>query len=82
MPVQHQWASVAAWQDEAHVIENRRQYRQKFADFYAIVHPVLPLSMPKQDFIFGLKCLKALLTKPLLNFCMKKPILPCWQADI
>jgi N-succinyldiaminopimelate aminotransferase len=26
-----QAASAAAWNDEAHVIENRRQYREKFA---------------------------------------------------
>ncbi|MBK6756318.1 MAG: succinyldiaminopimelate transaminase [Moraxellaceae bacterium] len=52
MPVQHQWASVAAWQDEAHVVANRAQYRQKFADFYAIVHPVLPLTMPQAGFYF------------------------------
>jgi N-succinyldiaminopimelate aminotransferase len=52
MPVQHQWASVAAWQDEEHVVANRAQYRQKFADFYAIVHPVLPLTMPQAGFYF------------------------------
>ena len=52
MPVQHQYASVAAWQDETHVIANREQYRQKFADFYAIVHPVLPLTMPDAGFYF------------------------------
>ncbi len=55
MPVQHQWASVAAWQDEAHVVANRAQYRQKFADFYAIVHPVLPLTMPQAGFYFWVK---------------------------
>jgi N-succinyldiaminopimelate aminotransferase len=30
MPVQHQYASIAAWRDEAHVHHNRRQYREKF----------------------------------------------------
>jgi N-succinyldiaminopimelate aminotransferase len=30
MPLQHQYASMAAWQDEAHVIENRRCYAEKF----------------------------------------------------
>lgn len=31
MPLQHQYASIAAWQDETHVIENRRCYTEKFA---------------------------------------------------
>ncbi|HSC74627.1 MAG TPA: succinyldiaminopimelate transaminase [Pseudomonadales bacterium] len=31
MPLQHQYASIAAWQDEAHVIENRRCYTEKFS---------------------------------------------------
>jgi N-succinyldiaminopimelate aminotransferase len=30
MPVQHQLASIAAWDDEQHVIDNRTLYRQKF----------------------------------------------------
>ena len=47
MPVQHQWASVAAWQDEHHVIANREQYRQKFHIFYAMVNPYLPLTSHK-----------------------------------
>ncbi len=31
MPLQHQHASIAAWQDEAHVLENRRFYAEKFS---------------------------------------------------
>ncbi len=49
-PVQH--ASIAAWKDEAHVAENRRLYREKFAAFYERVHPVLPLTMPEAAFYF------------------------------
>ena len=30
MPLQHQMASIAAWNDETHVVENRRLYREKF----------------------------------------------------
>lgn len=30
MPLQHQYASIAAWDDEAHVVENRRCYAEKF----------------------------------------------------
>ena len=31
MPVHHQLGSIAAWNDEHHVRENRQQYREKFA---------------------------------------------------
>ncbi len=47
-----QMASIAAWKDEAHVIENRRLYREKFAAFYERVNPVLPLTMPQAAFYF------------------------------
>jgi N-succinyldiaminopimelate aminotransferase len=45
-------ASVAAWRDEAHVIESRRLYRGKFATFHDKVNPVLPLAMPEAAFYF------------------------------
>ena len=47
-----QMASIAAWKDEAHVVENRRLYREKFAMFYEKVNPVLPLRMPEAAFYF------------------------------
>ena len=47
-----QLASVPAWRDEAHVIENRRLYREKFARFREIVNPVLPLVMPQAAFFY------------------------------
>ncbi|MFZ3321116.1 MAG: succinyldiaminopimelate transaminase [Usitatibacter sp.] len=47
-----QMASIAAWKDEAHVIENRRLYREKFAAFFERVNPVLPLTMPQAAFYF------------------------------
>ncbi len=47
-----QLASIAAWNDEAHVVENRRLYREKFASFYERVNPVLPLVMPDAAFYF------------------------------
>jgi N-succinyldiaminopimelate aminotransferase len=47
-----QMASIAAWNDEAHVVENRRLYREKFAAFYERVNPVLPLTMPQAAFYF------------------------------
>jgi hypothetical protein len=47
-----QLASIAAWKDEAHVRENRRLYREKFAAFHSAVDPVLPLTMPAAAFYF------------------------------
>jgi N-succinyldiaminopimelate aminotransferase len=47
-----QTASVAAWNDEAHVVENRRLYREKFAAFYERVNPVLPLARPEAAFYY------------------------------
>jgi N-succinyldiaminopimelate aminotransferase len=50
-----QAASEVAWRDEAHVIENRRLYREKFKAFFDIVNPVLPLAMPQAAFYFWMK---------------------------
>lgn len=47
-----QQASIAAWKDEAHVRENRRLYREKFAAFYDLVNPVLPLARPDAAFYY------------------------------
>ena len=47
-----QLASVAAWKDEAHVVENRRLYREKFARFREIVGDALPLTMPEAAFYY------------------------------
>ena len=47
-----QLASVAAWNDEAHVVENRRLYREKFAAFHERVNPVLPLTRPEAAFYY------------------------------
>jgi N-succinyldiaminopimelate aminotransferase len=43
-------ASMAAWQDEAHVVENRRLYREKFATALDILRPVLDVTMPDGAF--------------------------------
>lgn len=45
-----QAASIAAWQDEAHVVENRRLYREKFQAVLPILQPVLPVEMPEAGF--------------------------------
>ena len=47
-----QAASIAAWNDEDHVLENRRLYREKFDAFYDIVNPVLPLGKPEAAFYY------------------------------
>jgi len=50
MPVQHQIASIAAWKDEQHVLENRNQYRQKFDAVIEILAPVMKLTRPEASF--------------------------------
>lgn len=45
-----QAASVAAWNDEAHVEENRRLYREKFASVTPILAPHLGVSVPDAGF--------------------------------
>ena len=52
MPVQHQLASAAAWDDEAHVRQNRALYREKFRNVKALLDPVLPLTLPDAGFYF------------------------------
>jgi len=43
-------ASIAAWQDEAHVIDNRQQYRAKFDAVLPILQPVLDVTRPDASF--------------------------------
>lgn len=50
MPVPTQLASVAAWQDEAHVIDNREAYRQKFDAVLKILNGVLDVAKPDAGF--------------------------------
>jgi N-succinyldiaminopimelate aminotransferase len=45
-----QAASVAAWSDEAHVIANRRLYREKFAKVTPLLQPVMDVQMPDAGF--------------------------------
>lgn len=45
-----QAASIAAWNDEAHVAENRRLYAEKFARVTEILQPALPVAMPDAGF--------------------------------
>ncbi len=45
-----QAASVAAWNDEEHVIDNRRQYREKFAAVTPLLAQVLDVTLPDAAF--------------------------------
>jgi N-succinyldiaminopimelate aminotransferase len=45
-----QAASIAAWNDETHVAENRRMYADKFAKVVDILKPVLPVTVPDAGF--------------------------------
>ena len=50
MPVQTQLASVAAWNDEAHVQANRQLYREKFDAMLDILSPVMDVQRPDGGF--------------------------------
>jgi N-succinyldiaminopimelate aminotransferase len=54
MPLQHQWASIAAWSDEDHVVENRRRYREKFDAVTAALDGALDVEMPTAGFYLWL----------------------------
>ena len=54
MPPAHQLASIAAWNDEAHVEENRRLYQEKFDAVLAILSPVCEAQRPDAGFYIWL----------------------------
>jgi len=45
-----QAASIAAWDDEAHVVANREQYRQKFAAVTPLLAEVMDVRLPDAGF--------------------------------
>ena len=45
-----QTASIAAWSDEAHVEDNRRQYREKFAQVTPLLADVMDVRLPDAAF--------------------------------
>ncbi len=55
MPVQTQLASIAAWEDEAHVRANRDQYRAKYDAVLAILEPVMDVQRPDGSFYLWAK---------------------------
>jgi len=48
LPVQY--ASIHAWQDEEHVVENRAAYRRKFSAVYEVLKDRLDLALPPAGF--------------------------------
>ena len=46
----YQHASIAAWNDEAHVVANRDKYRSKFAQVTPILAEVLDVKLPDASF--------------------------------
>ena len=50
MPPHHQDASIVAWNDEAHVAENRAIYQRKFDQVLALLQPVMKVSKPEAGF--------------------------------
>ncbi len=50
-----QAASIAAWNDEAHVVANRSLYRAKFQTVIDILHPALPAAWPDAAFYLWLQ---------------------------
>jgi N-succinyldiaminopimelate aminotransferase len=55
MPLPTQHASIQAWQDEHHVVENRRLYREKFAAVIDILGDVCAVIKPPASFYVWLK---------------------------
>ena len=50
-----QTASIAAWKDEQHVVDNRAQYRQKFAEVTPVLATVLDVALPDAGFYLWAK---------------------------
>ena len=50
MPLPTQSASIAAWSDEAHVQENRKQYDEKFTAVLEILHDQIECNRPDAGF--------------------------------
>jgi N-succinyldiaminopimelate aminotransferase len=50
MPPPTQATSIAAWNDEQHVLDNRQQYRLKFAAVLDILSPIMDVKQPDASF--------------------------------
>lgn len=54
MPLPTQYASIAAWKDEQHVLQNREFYRQKYAAVIDILKDSCTISQPPASFYIWL----------------------------
>ncbi|VAW51112.1 N-succinyl-L,L-diaminopimelate aminotransferase, type 2 [hydrothermal vent metagenome] len=54
MPPVHQIASIAAWNDEEHVKQNRKLYVEKFAAVIDILRPAIKVTLPDAGFYLWL----------------------------
>ena len=50
MPPPTQITSIAAWNDEDHVLDNRNQYREKFTAVLNILSPIMDVKKPDASF--------------------------------
>ncbi|MFM2053240.1 MAG: hypothetical protein RL456_1277, partial [Pseudomonadota bacterium] len=50
-----QQASISAWDDEAHVVENRELYRRKFAQVTPVLAEVMEVALPDAGFYLWAK---------------------------
>ena len=55
LPYHHQYASIKAWQDETHVVENRQRYSQKFERVIELLSPNIKVSLPDAAFYLWIK---------------------------
>ncbi len=55
MSLPTQYASIAGWQDEQHVLENRKLYREKFTAAMTILSAVCAIKQPPAGFYLWLK---------------------------
>jgi len=55
MPIPHQLASIAAWNDEQHVAANRRHYQDRFRIVSNILAPRAAVELPDAGFYLWLK---------------------------
>ena len=62
-----QAASIAAWNDETHVAENRRLYAEKFAKVVEVLKPALPVTMPNAGFYLWVNLSEAGLRTPITD---------------
>lgn len=50
VPLHTQLASIVAWNDDRHVVENRRLYREKFAVVLPVLRTVMEVEAPQASF--------------------------------